>query len=415
MRIASFLLLFTSLLYLPLLGGDFDHGKSPLDAKDLSIEPEGWETNFYIPGFLPWLNSTVGVRGVEASTTVGIDTILRNTEMLALAGLEGRKGKLGYIIEGIYLDLGVSGNTPGRLLSSVDMSLQNLIAEGAVTYRLHESKKGFIELLVGARYYYLAAELDYKVSSTGVAAVSEDISAAVVSRSVAAVKNVLDRRLDAILANLTPVAADIRAQDLNLLDRRANNDVDGGRAEIQEGIADGLLSSLTGDGISVGNNPVVRRLVKDYVRARLELDIEARRAAASATVATARAGARARAQRALDRAERKLAQGIQSRINQRLSRGGVDGSQGWVDPFIGLRGKVLLTDDVYLIARGDYGGFGVSSDQIYNVYGAIGTKVKENITLEIGIRHMGVDYEGSGGFLYDASYTGPFLGTIIHF
>lgn len=97
-----------------------------------------------------------------------------------------------------------------------------------------------------------------------------------------------------------------------------------------------------------------------------------------------------------------------------LSNSSISGSKTWVDPIVGIRGQWLLTDDIYFVARADYGGFGVSSESTYNLYGAFGTQVKENTTIELGIRSMGIDYR-RGGFVYDMGLTGPFMGTRIVF
>jgi len=59
-------------------------------------------------------------------------------------------------------------------------------------------------------------------------------------------------------------------------------------------------------------------------------------------------------------------------------------------------------------------GFGVGSELTWNLYGAIGTRVSESITMEVGYRYLYTDY-GSGAFQYDAAMKGVFIGTRIAF
>jgi hypothetical protein len=346
---------------------------------------------------------------------IGADVLLKNLDMIALAGLEGRQGKWGFILEGMYLDLAATGSTPGRLLTTIDVGYQQLIAEGTVTYRLWESDRGFLELLAGVRYYWVGADLGLNVNPSGAQAVGQDVSARIVNRTVSAVRAELDRRLSADLAALPTAASDLSAGVLD----RFNNDVRPQVEPIRDVVSQVIRDEIgadrsTGISLSIVERREVQALVNSYVRAKVAADIEARRAAASAAVAAARSGARAQAQQALAQAEARLAKGLEDAILDAIPNSTISDSKGWVDPIIGLRCKILLTDDLYFVARADYGGFGVSSEANYNLYGAIGKKVKENITIETGIRHMGVDY-ADGGFLYDASFTGPFSAVMIHF
>lgn len=50
----------------------------------------------------------------------------------------------------------------------------------------------------------------------------------------------------------------------------------------------------------------------------------------------------------------------------------VGGNQNWIDPFVGARTLIPLTDGVDLLLRGDVGGFGVGSDFTYNLVGTVG-------------------------------------------
>lgn len=84
----------------------------------------------------------------------------------------------------------------------------------------------------------------------------------------------------------------------------------------------------------------------------------------------------------------------------------------WVDPIIGLHVRHVLNDRWRLEGYADIGGFGVSSDVTWQVYGGVGADITDRVTARFGYRHLAVDYE-DGGFLWDVSLSGPILGVTI--
>lgn len=97
-----------------------------------------------------------------------------------------------------------------------------------------------------------------------------------------------------------------------------------------------------------------------------------------------------------------------------------DDSKDWLDPMIGARVFLDLTDRLILGLRGDVGGFDVSnsSDFAWNVLAALGYKLSDNMTLWAGYRYMDIDYDdGSGNnlFEYDVELSGPIVGLAVKF
>lgn len=88
----------------------------------------------------------------------------------------------------------------------------------------------------------------------------------------------------------------------------------------------------------------------------------------------------------------------------------IAGSETWVDPIVGLRAGYRFSDRWYGVAKADIGGFGVNSDLQWQLYGALGYRLTKsgNTTLEMGYRHMMIDYE-NGDFAYDMDLGGPML------
>jgi hypothetical protein len=85
-----------------------------------------------------------------------------------------------------------------------------------------------------------------------------------------------------------------------------------------------------------------------------------------------------------------------------------DKTREWADPFIGARTTLGLTDQTSVSLRGDVGGFGVSSDFIWNTVCEMKhllTKNKNWFTT-MSYRAMNTDYH-DGDFAYEVDFYGP--------
>ncbi|MFE1811757.1 porin family protein [Metapseudomonas otitidis] len=89
-------------------------------------------------------------------------------------------------------------------------------------------------------------------------------------------------------------------------------------------------------------------------------------------------------------------------------------SVDWVEPFIGLRGRVPLTREVAVVASGDVGGFGLGSDLTTQASLGLSWMLSDQFEAEMGFRYMKVDYD-KGDFVYDMENEGPYLGMSYHF
>jgi len=393
-------------------GGD---AKGVVDKVPAEFAPESdWEFTMVMPGWFAGIEGTVGVRGVDGYVDDGFDDIIDSLGFLAAASVEGRKGKLGFILEGIYTKTIVGGPTPGPLLSTVSVKMEQLVAEGTLTYRVFESDRAWLEFLAGARYTYMGADLSLDADPAGIATFSGNLSEEIITRATTAVRAEVDRRLASLIAALPAPTADIAESDLDTLEERVLAVTNGFRDPIRSGVDRGIGSGRTGLGARVEENGPLRRAIRAYVDAEVASRVEAERAADSGLVAAARANARAAAERRLAKVEAALAQAIERRIQEAIPDSELHASKAWVDPFVGFRGRYDLNDQLYLTGRGDIGGFGVSSDSAWNVYGALGIDVSERTCVELGYRYYLVDYE-RGALNYDVATKGPFLGVRIDF
>ncbi|AWC22112.1 hypothetical protein CO731_01568 [Aminobacter sp. MSH1] len=89
-------------------------------------------------------------------------------------------------------------------------------------------------------------------------------------------------------------------------------------------------------------------------------------------------------------------------------------SFGWVDPVVGLRAFLPVTDKLSLQAQADIGGFGAGSEFTWSVLGTANYIVTDRFSVSAGYKVLDVDYE-RGGHVYDTRLSGPVLGTTWRF
>jgi hypothetical protein len=111
--------------------------------------------------------------------------------------------------------------------------------------------------------------------------------------------------------------------------------------------------------------------------------------------------------------QKKLARAIDRELNDRLPQD-ASGSKDWVDPFIGFRAQWNITRQLFLAARADIGGFGISSDLVYQLQGTLGVNLSRQVFVEAGWRYLNTDYT-DGGFTYDVVQSGAFMGFGLRF
>ncbi|MBW1804737.1 MAG: hypothetical protein JRJ85_28935 [Deltaproteobacteria bacterium] len=98
----------------------------------------------------------------------------------------------------------------------------------------------------------------------------------------------------------------------------------------------------------------------------------------------------------------------------------IEGSQWYVEPFVGGRLTVKLTENLAFALRGDVGGFGIAeaSHLTWNLIAGFDYKPWESVSLKFGYRILDVNWDiGSGGDEtgLDARLHGPALGVTFYF
>lgn len=85
----------------------------------------------------------------------------------------------------------------------------------------------------------------------------------------------------------------------------------------------------------------------------------------------------------------------------------------WIDPLVGMRAIVGLTDRIELAVVGDIGGFGIGSASqfTWEARGMLGYRITDGWTLALGYSAIGLDRkQGSSGF--DGTLQGPVLAAV---
>lgn len=112
---------------------------------------------------------------------------------------------------------------------------------------------------------------------------------------------------------------------------------------------------------------------------------------------------------------------VDNDISLSLAAGGpplleFSGSDGdtWVDPMVGIKGRIDINPSWYLTGWGMVGGFDVGSEFSWDVLGAVGHQLTDRLSIVGGYRALGVDYQDDG-FVYDIVQHGPVFGAVYRF
>jgi hypothetical protein len=91
-------------------------------------------------------------------------------------------------------------------------------------------------------------------------------------------------------------------------------------------------------------------------------------------------------------------------------------SQNFVDPLVGGRIEAPLSQKTVFTLAGDVGGWGTGSQLEYQVVGALGYKLKPNMTMQAGYRYLYMDYQkgGQAAPILKTAMSGVLLGVTLN-
>lgn len=108
---------------------------------------------------------------------------------------------------------------------------------------------------------------------------------------------------------------------------------------------------------------------------------------------------------------------LEGELTGRFVRGGelvASRDTDFVDPIVGARAQVGLTDKLFVRLNGDVGGFDVSSELVWQAFAGLGYQITDSVGIAAGYRGLGVDYE-KDGFAMDTVTHGPVVGLEVRF
>src|ERR1051326_4689896 len=135
---------------------------APIRAGTLELQPketappnitqtEPWQFTIGVPGLMPSIDGTLGVRGVNANIDIGFDQILQHLDMLFAMRAEARKGPFGIYGEILYTGLSDVAEVPG-LINNIHEQVDLTIVDVGLSWRLINQPRWFIDFAAGTHY-----------------------------------------------------------------------------------------------------------------------------------------------------------------------------------------------------------------------------------------------------------------------
>jgi hypothetical protein len=357
-----------------------------------------WQFLLAAPGWMAGLEGTVGLDGVNSNIDLGFfDPILQKIDMIWATRAEASKGRFGVLGELIYLSLS-DGAGSDTVIQKVDVRVDEYLADFTLRYRVIEGPKGYVDALAGVRYtnMYNAVSLrpnDQRISEVATE-FTDELSARIrerIEKTLSegrfrnALKSAVSQRITAKIATITGPEAAGRSVPNRALAYRTPGRIGALIESLVQRQEASVVAAATADlqQAEAAEAAAVRQAV-DAEKAKLRRKAEVLRARVSQRIANA--------QKDL---EKKITKALQKNLNQDVSL-----TEDWWDPYVGLRARYNFTPAIYLIGRGDIGGFGIGSDLMWQAEGALGFQLTRSIYTELGYRALSFNYD-KNGFLND--------------
>lgn len=412
----------------------------------------GWEFSICPYAWAGALDAKAGVGDLRTDVNLSTADILSGLDMAGMLSGEARKNRWGVLLDGLYGKYSTDIETPGPFFNTIDTTLEMGVLDLALAYRVVAGERGWMDLLVGARYYNASIEMDMNPDYAAVDTISSGVMNKTVKAAGDKVGDRVSSKADDMAQNLAAIKTDVgdAARDM------VREEVSGRVGETVDDILGRIDSvappSRPGEGataLALGDNRgtvgdairgeiqdriqekvddvgrAIRDAIADAVKTRIDARITAInqskdkaqalaaeiRAAADESINDLKKGASKQVQAALDRAQRQLAGTIQDGM-EKAAATDISADQDWVDPYVGGRARLNLTTRTYLGARADIGGFDVGSRLTWQLFGGAGFHATSRIDLEAGWRCLDVDYENES-FALDMTLSGFVVGARI--
>ena len=374
---------------------------APIRAGSLELQPketapptitqsEPWQFTLAVPGLMPSINGTIGVRGVNADIDIGLGQILEHLDMMFALRGEARKGPFAIYGEFFYVGLSDVTEVPG-LINNIHEQVDPYLVDFGLSWRLINQPRWFVDFAAGSHYTNVYERLTLNGDEAAIHQASQQFVTNLSDDLVARLNN--DISNNQFLASLgSTIEADITSQ----IDKRDSLDRHQRKPRIPIAPLGGRIEED------------VARVVHDFMVVKetalrerlnaLRLKGAARRAAVRRIVSSVEA-----------QIADQLAYTLDTKLHQSISR-----DDSWFDPYVGLHTRYNFNKALYTAVRGEVGGFGVGADLMWQVEAVLGINVTRSIFTEIGYRALAADFENDH-FVFDVVLHGPQITTGITF
>ena len=353
-------------------------------------QSEPWQFTIAVPGLMPSIDGTIGVRGVNANIDIGLDQILQHLDMMFAMRAEARKGPFGIYAEVFYVGLSDDAQV-GGMINNVHEVVNPYLIDWGLSWRLINQPRWFVDFAAGSHYTNVYEQLELHSDSPLIQQTSQKFVTNISDDLVARLNNDISHS-----EFITQLKATIEADIASQLDR--HNSLDRHQRKPRIPIAP-LGGRIEED---------IARLVENFIQAK-ETALRARVDALRLKGAARRAAVRRIVSATETRISNQLAITLNTKLAQTISR-----DDGWFDPYVGLHTRYNFNKTFYTAVRGEVGGFGVGADLMWQVEGVLGINVTRSIFTEIGYRALAADFENDN-FVFDVVLHGPQITTGITF
>ncbi len=385
-----------------------------LRAEEAQVDGPGFDSIIRAYFWAAGLEGDMGVGNVRVPVDADFSDYAGDLTGALLIGGEVSRGRWRVDFDGVWMQLGTDGPTPGPFFSNIDIQMDTVLFSVAPGYRFIETDRMIADILLGARYVYLRQDLDFTPDFAAVDSISQQVVTETASTLSGIVNGEVQKARDEISDSL-------RIRDGSVADQ-IRDAIDGIRLPVDPGDP---VDDILGQGGGYDGSPVedeLRRLgeaIKDAVAERAADLVEqlppgdqrdpvkvgkAIEKAASESIDNLKGNVSSARRQAIENAETALDAKLTSGMEAAASADAA-ASRDWIDPFIGLRFGCHLSDALVMQIYGDIGGFGVGSELTWQAVAGLGWKVSKNTVLELGYRILDIDYD-QDQFIFDMSMSG---------
>lgn len=127
-------------------------------------DDSGWQFTLSPYFYGTGLDGKVGVGSVVSDVELEFSDIWDIYDGGLVLALEGRKGRYGFMFDGLWTKLAGDSDTNRPGFTEVALNVEEVIISGYFTYRAYEDEDVFFDVMAGFRYGYLDVDIELKSS-----------------------------------------------------------------------------------------------------------------------------------------------------------------------------------------------------------------------------------------------------------